>query len=573
MDKKRTPTLVDHKTFMQGRALSFHEQPYLQMLFSEVCNPNLPLTLIVGAGVSMNAGLRSWPELVSQMIDKIEDKRLQGMARADRSDLLRKAEIVLQLIKEHNHNAEDYEIIRDALYQRDMQATPGQLAMSIARLVAARHLNTKLITTNFDTILEEALSRHFERRLIRSFSLGDLDGWRQATLDSECIAVLHVHGVVQQGSAPSKPIVLTESQFFKHSANVRQEIFDNLRDSCALFVGLSMSDPNLVGPIYEMTNQHISSPRFALVVPESAPGATTQHESALYAIESAKFMQRALGLRTVFLKSYSQLNQALSDLTLAIVEPERYKERPRGGASSLIYGKRLMKALDYCYSSIGCRGQKKVPTGEAAAKLNDRLHKALNSPQGPASVLRRFALHMDGHQVGGAAGENFALFLWLRCHYQPRSKSRYALNLVGTSAYIHREAWSVRREIDITRDSNMAAIQAVFFGTPVAVNVDPSPASPIWQGIIALPIVIESTGSDRLIDGTPVDILTIGAITLNSTRRVKDDLVAERTHQQSSTVSTVDQHLSVVTELDSSQMNEVFDSMKRAAATVLLPSN
>jgi hypothetical protein len=558
---ERIAQLIDHRTFVAGRALSFHDQPYLGLMFSAVRDSDIPLTLVVGAGVSMNAGLRSWPELVDCMADQIDDERLRDMAKKDRSDLLRRAEIVLQLVKAENHNKEDHEIVRDALYQKDLSVTAGQSAMSIARLVAVRRRNIRLITTNFDTILEEALRRHFPKDQVRSYALDDLDRW-QESLATDTIGVLHVHGVVPQGAKPKEPLVLTESQFFKHGAVVRKVIFDNLHSSCSVFVGLSMSDPNLVGPVYELTNQNIDSPRFALSVPELAPGAHNDVESARYAVESAKFMERELQLKTIFLKSYSQLNQVLSDLSLAVVEPERYRDRPADKAPSLIYGRRLAKALEDCYVSVGCERNQHVPIGESATTLNNRLHNALHGSGGPATVLRRFARIVEGCRIGGEQGENFGLSLWLRRRYHPQGKSRYSLNLIGTSAYTHREPWSLRRELDITRDSNVAAVQAVFRGTPVAVNMEPSPHSPIWRGIVALPIVMESIGSDRSVDGVPVDTLMIGAITLNSTREVK------KPQQPNGPDGFAD--LSIITTLDSARMNELFASVQRAAAMVLL---
>jgi hypothetical protein len=564
MDKNGTSSVIDHKAFLNGKTMSFADQPYLDMLFTDVRNPALPLTIVVGAGVSMNAGLRSWPELVRQMTDQISDEHLRSLARLDTSDLLRRAEIIVQLIKEHNRNVEDHEIIRDALYQKDMEPTPGQLAMSIARLVAARRDNVKLITTNFDTILESALRKHFKH--VQPFSLDEKEGW-EATHGSQTIGVLHVHGVVEQHEPPHKPTILTESQFFRHGADVRNIIYEHMKDACSLFVGLSMSDPNLIGPIYEMTNREIDRHRFTLVVPDAAPGAADAVDSIRYAIQSAKFMERELTLRTVFLRSYSQLNQAISDLGLALVEPDRYKARPRDGSPSLVYGKRLARALDNCYASIGCPKARQVPTGAAAQDLNNRLYDALHSRRGPVQSLRQVAKRLGDFAIGGQNGENLALFLWLRSHHRAVTKAPYALNLVGTSAYLHREEWSVRRELDITRDSKMAAVQAVFRGTPLAVNVDPSPTSPIWQGIVAVPIVMESAGSNRTLDRVPVDQLTIGAITLNSTRKVT--LTPGET--PGSTVNG--SKPSVITELDAEQMNDLLESVRRCAATVVLPTS
>lgn len=155
-------SMVTHRDFVEKRMLSFRHQPYLRDLRTRVGNLRKPLTIVIGAGVSMNSGLRSWPALIENMIPQIGDKGLQAMAEHDKSDLMRKAEIVLTLINPAKPKAELSNIIRRALYPDDLENGVGQLALSIARLVAARRKATggkgevRLITTNFDKVVELA---------------------------------------------------------------------------------------------------------------------------------------------------------------------------------------------------------------------------------------------------------------------------------------------------------------------------------------------------------------------------------------------------------------------------------
>ncbi len=539
--------------------MSSNEQAYLGELFAEVGDPATPLTIVVGAGVSMNAGLRSWPELVHHMTRQVANPQLRSMADKDNSDLMRKAEIVLQLVKATDRGRQDQEIVRDALYQRDFEAAPGRLALSIARLVAAKRGRVRLITTNFDILLEKALAAYFEPAKIQSFGLESVREWEEFRAAGG-VGVLHVHGVVPQTNLLTTRLVLTESQFFRSAAEVRQVIYQSLQGSCSLFVGLSMSDPNLVGPIYEMTNHQRDESRFALVVPEKISGEDEGSAAVHYAIESGRFMERELGLKIVFLKSYSQLDQALSELSLKILEPARYRPRPADGSPSLVYQKRLARALNRCYQAIGCTGRQRLPVGGAAITLNTRLYQALYSPKGPIKVIDRLARSIGERTNGNGPAENFALFLWLKCRRRPPATSGYALRMVGTSAYSHREEWSMRDEVDIARDSEMAAVQAVFYGTPLAVNSEPAPGSPIWRGIVSIPILLHSIGSDAEVGGVPADVLMVGAITLNSTKKVKKETSTEPRGDDES----------IITEFDSTQLNEVFDSMNYAASRVLL---
>ncbi|WP_198047483.1 SIR2 family protein [Kutzneria sp. 744] len=552
--------MVTHRDFVEKRMLSFRHQPYLRDLRIRVGNLRKPLTIVIGAGVSMNSGLRSWPALIENMIPQIGDKGLQAMAEHDKSDLMRKAEIVLTLINPAKPKAELSNIIRRALYPDDLENGVGQLALSIARLVAARRKATggkgevRLITTNFDKVVELALQRYFPHEKIRSYGLNDAKEWRKA-VKADKICVLHMHGIVEREPKEDKlPIVLTESQFLRHGADARELVYRSLKKSCTLFVGLSMTDPNLVGPLYQSTIKGKGRARFALVVPEPPSEKDDAAEAAHYAIESSRFMKRKLRLRTIFLKSYSQLNQVLAELSLAVVEPKRYKGRPKGGARSLVYDRRLKRKLDSCYRDLGCGRRAAMPVRNEAARLNKRLHRALHAPDGPIAVLRGFACAHTG-TVGGPDGERFALFLWLRARPRSHGRAHYALNLIGTSAYVPRDDSAAQIGVPICRGSAVTAAQAVFLGSPIAANSHPTPGAPAWRGIVATPIVAESTGSAKRLRKYPVDQLTIGAISLHTTRFVRDT----ETNQPSS----------IISELDSHQLNKLFKSLERAVRKVL----
>jgi hypothetical protein len=564
---KAEPRLISHKSFVYGHTLSFRHQPYLADLFAAVQDINRPLTIVVGAGVSMNAGLPSWRELIDGMAQQINDISLRTMVREDSADLMRKAELIVQLIKKDEPKKPTAQIIRKALYLQQANLSVGeQLATAVARLVRARGewTNVRLLTTNFDTVLENALAQYFPEDRIQAFSLNktgfrNWNAWRE----SNRIGVLHVHGVVQRrGEGRAKtPIILTESQFFKYAADVRRAISSSLENSCSLFVGLSISDPNLVGPLYEM-QENKTDLRFALTVPDKVSGATDNNEATRYSFESAEFMENRFRLRSILLKSYSQLQQVLSDMSLAIIDPAKYQPNGHGEERTLVYGNRMVKALEYSYAKLGCNGSRQhIPLGDAAMALNEKLHRALRAPNGPVSLLRKFARAQDEHlKIGKSDNENFALFLWLRCRRPQRGYASYALNMVGTSAYVHREGWSIGPKEAITRDSKIAAAQAVFLGQPVLKNAEQPVGAPAWHGIVAYPIVLSSIESLRTISGMPADTVTVGAITLNSTR-----IVDKKSHS----VQHAMESSSIIARLDDYQINDLFKTLVWVAGRVL----
>ncbi|MBE1493552.1 hypothetical protein H4696_000652 [Amycolatopsis lexingtonensis] len=560
MDEGSPSRMLDPDLFDRGDIFCFDTQPYLGELFETVRARKKPLTVVVGAGVSMNSSLPSWRELIDRMTNEIENSSTKMIALRDSSDLMRKAEIVLQILKDSGDDLEDHEFIRRALYS-DSHVTPGVLAESIARLVCANRKyarkRARLLTTNFDEILEAALSAYFAEDEVKSFSLelGGSSAWTDWDRFLRRIGVMHLHGLVRQQGDPGEPIVLTESQFLKYGAQVREVISNALEGACTIFIGLGMSDPNLVGPLYATAEAR--PPRFSLVVPPGVDGVTTT-EAARYAINSARYLEDKLGLRPIFLKSYSQLNQVISDLALAVVEPRRYRLEVKSDAS-LVYRRRLTRALDDCYAGVGCEKSVEIPTGQAAEELTTRLHRALEIEDGPLPVLRELALRYD-HPLGGA-GENFGLFLWLRSRELEDRRHRYILNLVGTSVYAHREDWSLRHHVKISRETEFAAAQAVFTGIVQATNLTPTPIAQIWRGIFAMPILMSGIGSDRMIGAGPADVLTVGAITLNSTFVITTN---------GEPVPPGD--LSLISKLDSADKNLLLESLDKAAQYAIHPS-
>jgi hypothetical protein len=538
---------------VDGHTFSFRSQPYLHDLFEAVAKGSLPLVLVLGAGVSMNASLPSWRSLITKMTSAIDDEALRKMAVGDSSDPMRKAEIILNLVKQGNVNVQDHEVIRDALYHKNAPVVPGQLANSLARLIYTHRSHVKVLTTNFDDIVEKALYRYFDESRVGAYSIAQVDEWREWGHTPGNIGVMHLHGLVRQGRDPKAPIILTESQFLKYGSRVRAAISDVIDGACTIFVGLSMSDPNLIGPLYQSAGT--TSPRFALVVPAQEIDASPE-EAARYAIGAARYLEEQLGLRPIFLKSYSQLNQVIADLALASVEPERYLAAD-DPAESLVYGHRLGRALRDCYTAIGCAESDWAPVGQAAVDFNERLHQALSIPGGPLDVLGRMSSLYRTTKLGGLDGENFGLSLWLRTRDEVAAKETYSLCMVGTSAYTHREEWSMRREIPISADTEFTAAQAVFQGSRQAANVVPSPSSRMWCGVVAAPVVLVASGSDKNIHGEPADILTIGAITLNSTHLVTDDDDAEP------------EDFSIIKKLKATHYDELIASLQKAAEFVL----
>lgn len=533
--------IIDPDTLIAGHTLSFTDQPYLARLLRELTETDRRITLVVGAGVSMDAGLPSWSRLIENMARTIHDEGIQRLALSDDADLMRKAEVVLELIESEPRNKRStIEIVRDALFQASTTA-PGELADAIGRLVAAAPGRFRVITTNFDQILETAITEYLPSATVRSFGLREVDEWQTFCEQGGC-GILHVHGLVATGNNKSKePIVLTESQFLSEGPKVRELIRRETTDASVVFIGVSMTDPNLVGPLWDLYNATTSTPsrsspkvigdepaRYVLLVPG---GRITEDSSALeyrYFVEKARYLDRKLSVSPIFVKSYSQLVQAISDMAMALVQPTRYRRRASAGQRSIRYGVRFREVLDSAYASIGCTRRSDVPSGPQADNLSNLLFSAVHDPTGALSKTLA-AIGADcrraiSKRVGVA--EKFGLALWLRSREHGSTRSKYAVRLVGESHLTYAAPWVMPEpELILPGTSNTIA-ETLYKNMTLARRLPVGSGASPWRGMVATPITVYGAGSEVTLpdSSVPLDRLTVGVAVLYTTHNVVDEV-------------------------------------------------
>lgn len=551
MDSK----LLAVEVLLTGNALSFSDQPYLEDLFKCLtAKIHDPVALVLGAGVSMDAGLVSWSKLLDEMSDQIPDAEIAAMAKADASDPMRKAEYIRELVSKSTVKG-SLEIIRDALFQ-GAEKTPGQLADAVARLVATDAGRFRILTTNFDEIIEKALTGFLPARAIRSVGISPLTDDDEGVLD-----VVHLHGLIAANDRkPIEPIVLTESEFLKHGPGVREYLKEVLKTHVTVFIGVSLTDPNLIGPLWDLEDEGSDHEAYVLVVPGLEAGAESLRASYAYSVRKSTYLDERLGAKPIFLKSYSQLVQVVSELALASIEPENYRRRPLNGAPTTRYGKRFSRALSNAYTNIGCPARRDLPDQIQADNLSENLYNALHGPAGPVAVIKtiRRRLVRQGLLADSEGAEHFGLFLWLRTREHASLPAKYSIHLVGSSVYSHREHWSLERAEVISPLSKFLASQAIYRGTSQMTNLSPSMATNVWNGAFATPITIYGFGSAATLPGFPgsyLDQLTVGAVTLNTTKPV---------------VMPADGPLSILARLSEiDELGSVADAMQRVVAEIL----
>lgn len=223
------------------------------------------LTLFLGAGISMDYGIPSWPALVLKMLyDQAESARrfkalkpqyLRALASwmADYFDYnpLVLARLIENEIRERQPNdpaAANMEFIkrlREHLYSGLEKPGRDTSLRAVARMIKRAGTGGNLaavFTFNFDDLLEEELR-------LQGVSTASLSKGKR--LKPGEVNIIHPHGFVPQtpNGAGREELVFTEDNYHSLTSTTFHwaltEIVAHLRQHRALFVGLSMSDPNL----------------------------------------------------------------------------------------------------------------------------------------------------------------------------------------------------------------------------------------------------------------------------------------------------------------------------------------
>ncbi|WP_419837076.1 SIR2 family protein [Candidatus Poriferisodalis sp.] len=285
------------------------------------------IALVVGAGVSRESGLPGWTDLLENLLGEVAlssepfRNHEPGLSGNDFTTSVARAAIephtasfkrlvmathgllgAASIVKSHFPEDDYLRRLKEALYQPAKESrldiTPGATAREIAALWTERGPGRlTVITTNYDLLIELALLDADVAASEVEIVSGAPD---RDEADVERYRVIHLHGVIPHPnqptalSVPSGDIVLAEDDYFgaldsAPATATRLYCQSLLERVSSLFVGTSLTDPNLLSYLHGTTGRTSSDVRHYVLgigQGDQPPGANAT-ELALAASRSA----------------------------------------------------------------------------------------------------------------------------------------------------------------------------------------------------------------------------------------------------------------------------------------------
>jgi hypothetical protein len=436
------------------------------------------VTLIVGAGVSMEASLPSWPALIERLLRRVaatNPKLTDGSARAEwtkrtleRDDLLAAGAIVEVLAKDTLDT-----LLPEELYGAEGPGSfePGPTAHQVAYLRRCFGAQLTMLTTNYDDLLERALlAADYSKRDVRSYV-------RRRKVPASAVPVTHLHGFAGR-DGPPRQLVLTEEQYQRMQRRTswqEQCVTDQLARTLCLFVGTSLTDPNLIRYLYGYKKAE-ARPHAAIFVRQGdAEGAEEDEVRAAREDAVARRWARC-GVEAVFVDHFADAAQLVYEIGRA---------REAGNA----------------YEPVGARAARALSRISEVALLKDAGQAAFAQRQVELSRWLRETLNLTLRSALGTdppSREPLALALWLL------SEDGRRITGWAHSDRAHQDPTTIE-SVPLRADSTWVAVRSVCRG----VRVDQDRESDVsrWRFIRALPLVIDRPTR-----------LPIGCLTIASTR-------------------------------------------------------
>lgn len=415
------------------------------------------LTFVVGAGVSMEAGLPSWGNLVRGLLEAEAPESLKGGDRVAWLDAVAESGLLGMAATARALAGTDrkfVERVERELYggKTDVDFDPGPLAREIA-VWKREYPQAKIATFNYDRLQERALE-----------DLGlTVESREDNDPEPDGVAVVrHLHGLLT-GKPAKDAVILTEGDYALWSEGSWQDEFmSEALEGVCVFLGLSFTDQNLLRWVYRASgSQHV-----AILTRQSSPRLSADVRRELELATRAR-LQNA-HVTTYWADFYAEVAQLVHEARRRRgpgKPPRPYLERAQ---------KRVLKGRHRCLPATHLEARQR--------KTREILSQSLSGI--------RAALAAYGVEVSGAV---LGLGLW-GLDYDQRD-----VTLWGSSDRVHVDISTVTG-VPLAWASEWVAVEAITRGS--VVEWDPDVYASRWRSVRGIPLVWTLPGErERIIVG------------------------------------------------------------------------
>jgi tetratricopeptide (TPR) repeat protein len=184
------------------------------------------IILFVGAGISINAGFPSWKDLIIKILNKLEkEPKADVYIEALKGDAFSPIDILGKL---ESLKTDIIKIFESEI--RNVIPCPNS-----AFYMKMSQISSKIITTNYDTILETSLPNFEKIVYTYDFKVSKLSEYQEY--------IFKIHGDINE---PDKCILFPSQYEELYSTNEKSSIFELKKlfsNHTFLFLGFSLSDP------------------------------------------------------------------------------------------------------------------------------------------------------------------------------------------------------------------------------------------------------------------------------------------------------------------------------------------
>jgi hypothetical protein len=278
------------------------------------------LTLICGAGISIDAGIPSWNELLvrllGSMMKRISQDQSIPLDNVTPDEFQRRygpSALVVGKYLKSNLGNDFIPQVRDALYSEN--PTSCDLIDIIVEFVRPQRDGKPLesiITFNFDGLIEEQLEKH----KIRHKAISS-EGIRSRLNE---LPIFHVHGYLPRKGKIGKDSEIVFSEDAYHSQFIDPFSWSNLiqlnklsQNTC-LFIGLSLTDPNL-RRLLDVANRKNPSRNLNHFIVKKMPNSSNNSDT----LDQLAFLleeqdANELGLNVIWVEDFKDIPKLLANI-------------------------------------------------------------------------------------------------------------------------------------------------------------------------------------------------------------------------------------------------------------------